>query len=354
MRGELCDGWLALFYSPYHDDFYREALNEGLRAGRAATRTEFEIAATVPLIVTDDIEAAADAVRPMYALYFGGMGAAERQLPRQRPDPDGIRGRGRQDPGAVPAGQKHEAAAAVPTKLVEQLTLIGPKEKIRDDLEAWRESTVTTILIGGDAQTLRTAAELVLAVGGPARRSSPATNVSSSAESWSCALISAPPARATGPIQQRIVGPRPSMPRAGSRRSAATSRVGRIVDHVAALAGVEEQVVQRLARDRPLGPAAGDVRVLARAVVAVRQDRVRVVVEPADVLVALGADRALRLVRGVVGQLGEDLGAGAGRLLAARRAAAASGPPATAAGRCRPRSQIVGKMSMCETSSSCA
>ena len=60
------------------------------------------------------------------------------------------------------SGHKDEAAAAIPTKLVEQLTLIGPKEKIRHDLEAWRESIVTTLLVGGDPATLRTAAELVL------------------------------------------------------------------------------------------------------------------------------------------------------------------------------------------------
>ena len=76
LAGELCDGWLALFYSPHHDSFYREALRSGFEtAGARRTAEEFEVAATVPLIVTDDIEAAADAVRPMYALYFGGMGA---------------------------------------------------------------------------------------------------------------------------------------------------------------------------------------------------------------------------------------------------------------------------------------
>jgi alkanesulfonate monooxygenase SsuD/methylene tetrahydromethanopterin reductase-like flavin-dependent oxidoreductase (luciferase family) len=59
-------------------------------------------------------------------------------------------------------GNKQEAAAAVPQELIEQLTLIGPPEKIRHDLEAWRDSSVTTLLIAGDPQTLRTAAELVL------------------------------------------------------------------------------------------------------------------------------------------------------------------------------------------------
>jgi hypothetical protein len=59
-------------------------------------------------------------------------------------------------------GKKDEAAAAVPRELIEQLTLIGPPDRIRHDLEAWRESSVTTLLIGGDSATLRSAAELVL------------------------------------------------------------------------------------------------------------------------------------------------------------------------------------------------
>jgi hypothetical protein len=60
------------------------------------------------------------------------------------------------------SGHKDQAAAAIPTKLIEQLTLIGSKDKIRHDLEAWRESVATTLLVGGDPAMLRTAAELVL------------------------------------------------------------------------------------------------------------------------------------------------------------------------------------------------
>ena len=59
-------------------------------------------------------------------------------------------------------GHKDRAAAAIPTRLLEQLTLIGPVDKIRHDLEAWRDSIVTTLLVGGDPATLRTIAELVL------------------------------------------------------------------------------------------------------------------------------------------------------------------------------------------------
>src|SRR6202035_29328 len=65
LAGELCDGWLALFYSPQHDGFYREALNDGLsRPDARQTHESFEVAANVPLIVTDDVETAADMVRP--------------------------------------------------------------------------------------------------------------------------------------------------------------------------------------------------------------------------------------------------------------------------------------------------
>jgi F420-dependent oxidoreductase-like protein len=163
MAGELCDGWLALFYSPHHDSFYREALEEGLSRPDARRATEdFEVAATVPLIVTEDLEQAADALRPMYALYFGGMGARGANFHANVAIRMGYEGDVAKIQELYLSGHKQEAAAAVPTKLLEQLTLIGPPEKIRHDLEAWRDSIVTTLLISGDQRTLRSAAELVL------------------------------------------------------------------------------------------------------------------------------------------------------------------------------------------------
>jgi F420-dependent oxidoreductase-like protein len=163
LAGELCDGWLALFYSPAADDFYRDALSEGFgRPSARRSKDTFEVAATVPMIVTDDVEQAADAMRPMYALYFGGMGAKTANFHANVPIRMGYEQEVAKIQELYLSGHKQEAAAAVPTKLIEQLTLIGPKDKIRHDLEAWRDSTVTTLLIGGDPQTLRTAAELVL------------------------------------------------------------------------------------------------------------------------------------------------------------------------------------------------
>jgi F420-dependent oxidoreductase-like protein len=163
LAGELCDGWLALFYSPHHDDFYRDALAQGFEKPNAHRRQEeFEVAATVPLIVTDDVEAAADALRPMYALYFGGMGARGTNFHANVAIRMGYEAEVATIQELYLGGHKDQAAAAVPTRLIEQLTLIGPRDKIRHDLEAWRESIVTTLLIAGDPATLRTAAELVL------------------------------------------------------------------------------------------------------------------------------------------------------------------------------------------------
>ena len=163
LAGEICDGWLALFFSPKSQGFYRDALSEGF--GReAATHgfDSFEVAATVPLIVHDDVEAAADVLRPMYALYFGGMGAKGANFHNDVPRRMGYEAEAEQIQDLYLEGRKDEAAAAVPTALVEELALIGPEDKIRHDLDAWRESIATTLLVGGDAAMVRRAAGLVL------------------------------------------------------------------------------------------------------------------------------------------------------------------------------------------------
>jgi F420-dependent oxidoreductase-like protein len=163
MAAELCDGWLAIFYSPHHEDLYRGSLEEGFaRPGARRRPEEFEVAATVPLIVTDDPESAMEAVRPMYALYFGGMGARSANFHANVPIRMGYEAEVAKIQELYLDGKKEEAAAAVPKELIEELTLIGRADKIRHDLDAWRDSSVTTLLVGGDPSMLRKAAEVVL------------------------------------------------------------------------------------------------------------------------------------------------------------------------------------------------
>ena len=164
LAAEICDGWLALFYSPHHDGFYREALAEGFgRETARRTPETFEVTATVPVIIHDDIEQAADFLRPMYALYFGGMGARGANFHNDVPVRMGFADAAREIQDLYLDGKKAEATAAVPDELVDEVALVGPKERIADQLDQWRESGITTMILGtGQPEALRLMAELVL------------------------------------------------------------------------------------------------------------------------------------------------------------------------------------------------
>jgi F420-dependent oxidoreductase-like protein len=165
MGAELCDGWIAMLLSPEpeHLQLYNDALAEGFaRENARRSADDFEVAAMVPMIVSNDVEGAADALRHYYALYFGGMGAKKTNFHANVPIRMGYGEMVEEVQNLYLDGKKDEAAAAIPFELINQMSLIGPEDKIRHDLDAWRESFVTTILIGGDIGLLRTAADLVL------------------------------------------------------------------------------------------------------------------------------------------------------------------------------------------------
>jgi F420-dependent oxidoreductase-like protein len=161
---ELCDGWLSMLFAPEHQQIYVDALSEGFaRPGARHTADTFQVNATVPLIVSEDIDAAADALRPFYALYFGGMGAKGKNFHANVAIRMGYEAEVDEIASLYLEGKKDEAGAKVPRKLIEDMSLIGPKEKIRDDLEGWEASLVTTILLGaGNVDAMRVMAELVL------------------------------------------------------------------------------------------------------------------------------------------------------------------------------------------------
>jgi len=162
LAAEIGDGWLPLYYSPqYDEELYAPRLEEGF-ARRGGRPDDFEVAPTVPFILDDDVERAADVLRPMYALYFGGMGAREKNFHNEVLVRMGYEDEAAKIQDLYLEGKKDEAAALVPRKLIEELALIGPAAKIRHDLEAWRASPVTTILVAGPEQRLRQAAEIVL------------------------------------------------------------------------------------------------------------------------------------------------------------------------------------------------
>jgi hypothetical protein len=120
---------------------------------------------TVPVALDDDLEKAADTLRPALGLYVGGMGAKEANFHCDALCRLGFEAEAFKIQQLFTAGHQKKAIAAVLTAMVEAIALIGPKEKIRDDRAVWRESAVTTILIQGNADLLRAMAESVLGCG---------------------------------------------------------------------------------------------------------------------------------------------------------------------------------------------
>lgn len=160
LSAEICDGWLPLFFSPKSDAFYRTALEEGFsRPGARHGFDDFEVAASVPVLVHDDVEEAASWIKPSLALYIGGMGAKSVNFHHDVFARMGYEDVADKVQELYLAGRKDEATAAIPTPLVEDTSLIGPAEKIRDELAAWEETVVTTLLLRGDAATLTKVAE---------------------------------------------------------------------------------------------------------------------------------------------------------------------------------------------------
>ena len=162
LAAEIADGWLPMFFSPKADGFYRQALAEGFaRAGARHTPDDFDVACVVPVVPGDDVETCADLLRPTLALYIGGMGARDMNFHKDVFGRLGYEAECEKIQEAYLDGRKADAAAAVPTAMVEDVYLVGPPEKIRDDLQRWRETCITTLLVAGPAPILRQVAEIV-------------------------------------------------------------------------------------------------------------------------------------------------------------------------------------------------
>jgi alkanesulfonate monooxygenase SsuD/methylene tetrahydromethanopterin reductase-like flavin-dependent oxidoreductase (luciferase family) len=163
MAAEIADGWLPLFFSPSDNDFYHRALSEGFaRPGARRGFDDFDVAAVVPVVINDDVETAADAIRPMLALYAGGMGAKDANFHLNVFARMGFEAACARIQDFYLAGDRKSAIAAVPTEMVEAVALVGPRAKIADDLAAWEESVVNTLVVSGTPRLLEAVAAIVL------------------------------------------------------------------------------------------------------------------------------------------------------------------------------------------------
>jgi len=156
LAAEIADGWLPLFVVP-------ERFDAAFGASLAGAPAGFEIAATASVLVGDDLPALLEALRPHVALYVGGMGAKGRNFYNALVRRYGWEAEAERIQELYLAGRHREAIAAVPDGLVDAVSLVGPKERIADRLAAWRETPVTTLVLGTtQLEALRTLAELAL------------------------------------------------------------------------------------------------------------------------------------------------------------------------------------------------
>jgi len=163
LAAEIADGWLPVFFSP---ERYQESYGESINAGLAAAGKrldQFDIAPSVPVVLGDDVATCLLAVKPFLALYIGGMGARGKNFYYDLAVRYGYEEAADQVQNLYLAGQKMEAAFAIPDGLADEVSLCGPKERIAERLSLWRAGPITTLNIStNDIRAVRLMAELVL------------------------------------------------------------------------------------------------------------------------------------------------------------------------------------------------
>ncbi|MBF6062343.1 LLM class F420-dependent oxidoreductase [Nocardia terpenica] len=163
LTAEIADGWLAIYYTPRLAGMYDEWLDEGFaRPGARRSRADFEIAASCQVIVTDDARAEIERIKPVMALYIGGMGAEELNFHAQVYRRMGYGTEVDEITRLFRAGRKAEAAAVVPDELVLDTAIIGDEAQVRAQLRVWEKAGVGMLLVTArDADQLRRLAPLV-------------------------------------------------------------------------------------------------------------------------------------------------------------------------------------------------
>jgi alkanesulfonate monooxygenase SsuD/methylene tetrahydromethanopterin reductase-like flavin-dependent oxidoreductase (luciferase family) len=135
-------------------------LEEGF-ARRGGRPEGWDLAAHVPVVVTDDVGAARDFLKPLLALYVGGMGAKGRNFYTRLAERYGYADAAATIQDLYLAGKKNEAIAAVPDALVDEVALVGDRARIADRLDAFRECGVGTLILQArQPEALRLLADL--------------------------------------------------------------------------------------------------------------------------------------------------------------------------------------------------
>jgi len=165
LAAEIGDGWLPIFFAPEHyaENFAQSVESGFAAAGGGKSLATFDIAPTVPVVLGDDLPNCWMQVKPFLALYIGGMGAKSKNFYYNLACRYGYEEAADSIQAAYLTGDKVAAMFAVPDELVDAVALCGPRARIADRLQLWRDSPITTLNINADSlETVRMMAELVL------------------------------------------------------------------------------------------------------------------------------------------------------------------------------------------------
>lgn len=158
---EVADGFIPIWTTPAGLSTFNESIEKGLaKAGGGKTIDDLDIMPMVTVIVNDDIEMCRNILRPQLALYVGGMGARDKNFYNDHVIRQGWPDAAKKIQDLYLDGKKSEATAEVPDDLVDGVALLGPRERVKDKLDEWKETRASTLLLGGDPNALETVAEL--------------------------------------------------------------------------------------------------------------------------------------------------------------------------------------------------
>lgn len=162
LAAEIADGWLPIFFSPSkYAEIYKPQIDRGLnKAGK--TIDEFDIAPLVPVVMNENLEVACNQLRPMLAIYIGGMGAKGKNFYHDLACRFGYQDAADEIQDLYLSGEKGKAMMAVPEALIDEIALVGSRDRIKDRLSNWIDSPVMTLnLTVNDVDTLRMIVELL-------------------------------------------------------------------------------------------------------------------------------------------------------------------------------------------------
>src|SRR5438270_7144310 len=146
LAGEIADGWLPVFFSPEHTQALRGPLEEGAaRAGRSLD--DFRICPSVNVMISDDVESARNAMRPLLALYVGGMGSREQNFYNRLVSSYGFEAAAKQVQDLYLDGKRADAMAALPDELIDMVSITGTRDSARERIRAYRDAGIETLIV---------------------------------------------------------------------------------------------------------------------------------------------------------------------------------------------------------------